>query len=210
MRKVITITISVFAVIVGIMIYMKCTEKQRKLRFKNIDTNIEDSYLDISYGTDSADLTVYMFVNYKCKLCRQFLILNLPYIQQKYIDSGYVRFVIKPIEIAEDKDMMTAIQLLLCMNQNNDADEINELLISEPRAVYSDDFRQLVSDIENGNPNLAECLLSDDYEYIRQNNLLFNKIGSKGTPIFVISKHLYKGYRDINNFCKIIDYELNN
>lgn len=188
--------------------YRLGTKDQRELRFRTVNVAIPDDFQDICYGSDSAKLTVYMFSTYGCKHCRNFLMLDLPYVRQRYVDSGLVRFVIKPIEPTENQDMMSALQLAVCMNQNGTFDDINELLLTEPSAVYTEEFKTLVDDIINGNRELAECLVSNDFAYIRQNNALFDKLGSKGTPIFVVGDHLYRGHRKIEQFCRIIEYEL--
>jgi protein-disulfide isomerase len=185
------------------------SREQRRLRFRNTEVEVTDSNFDICYGSDTARLTIYMFVSYTCRHCRAFLSLDLPHIQDRYIDGGVVRLVVKPIDLAENSDMMSALQLAVCMNQNGNADDMIELLLSDPSAVYTDEFRQLIDDIINANPTLAECLVSDNFSYIKQNNALFGALGSKGTPIFVVAGHLYGGRRPIDQFCEIIDYELN-
>ena len=189
--------------------YYISTRPQRDLRFKTTDVTITDDDLDISYGSDTARLTIYMFATYTCRHCRAFLDQDLPVIQSRYIDSGMVRLVIKPIDLSENRDMMSALQLAGCMNRDGLADDIIELLMTEPSAVYSDEFRELIDDIINSNPVLAECLVADDFEYIKKNNELFSATHSKGTPIFVVDSHLYSGHREIDQFCKIIDYESN-
>lgn len=190
-------------------VYRWSTRMERELRYTATNVTIANSDLDVCYGIDTAQLTIYMFATYTCKYCHNFLVKDLPQIQQRYIDSGLVRFVVKPIDLAENRDMMSALQLAGCMNRDGNADDILELLITEPTAVYSNEFRQLIDDIITSNPELAECLVADDFAYIKKNNELFNATHSKGTPIFVISDHLYGGHRKIDQFCEIIDYELN-
>lgn len=192
-----------------VVVYRLNTRVQRELRFGVTDVIVTDSDLDISYGPDTARLTIYMFVTYNCRHCRAFLNQDLPQIRNQHIDNGLIRLVIKPIDLAENQDMMSALQLAGCMNRDGNADDILELLLTETGAVYSDEFRQLIDDIINTNPELAECLVADDFGYVKKNNALFKAIGSKVTPIFVIGKHLYKGHRKIEQFEKIIDYELN-
>lgn len=189
--------------------YRWCTRVQRELRFKTTDVKVTDSDLDISFGADTAQLTVYMFATYTCRHCRAFLNQDLPLIKNRYIDSGRVRLVIKPIDLGENRDMMYAIQLAGCMNRDGNADDILELLLTEPDAVYSEEFSQLIDDIIGSNPELAECLVADDFSYIKKNNSIFSATHSKGTPIFVIGGHLYSGRQKIDRFCKIIDYESN-
>lgn len=193
----------------AIVTYRISTREQRELRFKTTDVTVTDSDLDISFGSDTARLTIYMFSSYTCRHCRTFLSLDLPLIQNCYIDSGQVRLVIKPIDLAEDRDMMSAIQLAGCMNRDGNADDVIELLLTEPSAVYSDEFRELIDDIINSNPELAECLVADDFAYVKKNNEIFSATHSKGTPIFVVNGHLYSGRRKIDQFLKIVDYEWN-
>lgn len=189
--------------------YLWSTRMQRELRFKVTDVTIDDSDLDICYGSDTARLTIYMFATYNCRHCRAFLNQDLPEIKERYINDGKVRLVIKPIDWTENYDMMSALMLAGCMNRDGNADDVLELLQTEPETVYSDEFRQLIDDIINGNPELAECLVSDDFAYVKKNNALFGALGSKVTPIFVIGNHLYKGHRKIEQFCQVIEYELN-
>ena len=195
--------------VVTIVIYRISARVQRELRFKTTDVTVTDSDLDISFGSDTARLTIYMFSSYTCRHCRAFLSLDLPLIQSRYIDSGQVRLVIKPIDLTENRDMMSAIQLASCMNRDGNADDVIELLLTEPSAVYSDEFRELIDDIINSNPELAECLVADDFAYVKKNNEIFSATHSKGTPIFVINDHLYRGRRETSRFFKMIDYELN-
>lgn len=184
------------------------TRWQRQLRFRETAVEIADSEFDICHGSDTARLTIYMFASYTCRHCRAFLNIDLPKLQNRYIDNGLVRLVIKPIDLSENPDMMMALQLAACLNRDGNADDIQELLLSDPFAVYSDEFHQMIDDVVNSNPILAECLLADDFEYIKKNNLLFSATSSKGTPIFVVAGHLYGGRRDVDRFCEIIDYEL--
>ena len=185
------------------------TRTQRHLRFSNTDVEVVENDIDVVYGSDSARITIYMFVSYTCRHCRECLMTDLPQIQQRYIDNGTVRFVVKPINIAENHDMMSALQLAGCMNRDGNADDIRELLLTDPNAIYSDEFRQLIDDIINTNPELAECLVADNFSSVKQNNQLFSAIGSKVTPIFVVGSHVYKGRRSFDNFSEIIEYELN-
>ena len=183
---------------------------QRQLRFTKTSVEIVENDIDIVYGSDSACITIFMFASYTCRHCHDFLLEDLPLVQQHYIDSGLVRFVVKPIDLAENHDMMSALQLAGCMSSDGNADDIHELLLTEPTAVYTDEFRELIDDIINSNPELAECLMADNFSCVKQNNRLFNAIGSKGTPIFVVGSHVYKGRRGFEKFCKMIEYELNN
>ena len=195
--------------VVSVISWWVKSKPQRYFGFSKTDVAITCNADDFVYGSDTAPLTVYMFATYNCRHCRNFLALDLPYIQQHYTDSGRLRLVVKPIEPAENPDMMSALQLAACMNHDGNADDILKLLLSEPSAVYTDEFRQLIDDIINNNEGLAECLTADNYSGIKQNNSDFFALKSKVTPIFVIDKHLYKGRRKLDRFLEVLDYELN-
>lgn len=207
-RRILLAMVVLLVCAAAILEWWLANREQRHLRFRETAVEIADSEFDIRHGTDTARLTIYMFASYTCRHCRAFLNIDLPKLQNRYIDNGLVRLVIKPIDLSENPDMMMALQLAACLNRNGNADDMQELLFSDPFAVYSDEFRQMIDDVVNSNPILAECLLADDFEYIKKNNLLFSATSSKGTPIFVIAGHLYGGRRDVDRFCEIIDYEL--
>ena len=200
--------IGLLAVVATIFWWVE-SKPQRDFGFSKTDVTITCNADDFVYGSDTAPLTVYMFATYNCRHCRNFLALDLPYIQQHYTDSGHLRLVVKPIEPAENPDMMSALQLAACMNRDGNADDILKLLLSVPSAVYTDEFRQLIDDIIHNNEGLAECLTADNYSGIKQNNSDFFALKSKVTPIFVIDKHLYKGRRKLDRFLEVLDYELN-
>lgn len=207
-RRILLAMVALLVCAAAILEWWLANREQRHLRFRETAVEIADSEFDICHGSDTARLTVYMFASYTCRHCRAFLNIDLPKLQNRYIDNGLVRLVIKPIDLSENPDMMMALQLAACLNRDGNADDIQELLLSDPFAVYSDEFRQMIDDVVNSNPILAECLLADDFEYIKKNNLLFSATSSKGTPIFVVAGHLYGGRRDVDRFCEIIDYEL--
>ena len=207
-RRILLAMVALLVCAAAILEWWLANREQRHLRFRETAVEIADSEFDICHGSDTARLTIYMFASYTCRHCRAFLNIDLPKLQNRYIDNGLVRLVIKPIDLSENPDMMMALQLAACLNRNGNADDIQELLLSDPFAVYSDEFRQMIDDVVNSNQILAECLLADDFEYIKKNNLLFSATSSKGTPIFVVAGHLYGGRRDVDRFCEIIDYEL--
>ncbi len=186
------------------------TATHKSANYISINHSPTISELDISIGADTAPLTMIMYVSFNCRHCRSFLQSDLPQLRQRYINNGLLRLVLKPIDIAENQDMMSALRLAVCMNHNGDCSEIMELLLSETAAVYTDEFRQLIDDIIDQNPHLAECLTTTSYNYVEQNNMDFNSMNQKLTPIFVVDNHLYRGRYPIEKFCQIIDNELIN
>ncbi len=203
------ISIICMCVIVAVFCFLQ-KKPQRIYKFETISQKIDVNCNDMIYGSDTAQLKIIMFATYNCRHCRNFLKLDFPHIKKEYIDSGKIQMIIKPIEISENPDMLSALQLLLCMNSSGNADDINELLLTQPSAIYSDDFRELIDDIINGNPDLAECLMSDNFFTIKQNNNDYKALKTNLTPIFVIGNHFYVGRKKLAKFTQVIDYEMEN
>lgn len=211
MKRLAVIAICVVAtMVIAIVVWRVTTQEQRQLRYTSTNLQVKTNVNDIVHGSDTALLSVYLYLSYGCPHCRNFLNYDLPLIQEQFIDNGKVRIVLKPVELRENIDMLNALQLQICMHNNGMHDDITELLQTETTAVYTDEFRTLIDDILVQNPELAECLVSDNFATIKQNNTDFISLDTKLTPIFVIGGHVYKGRRKLEQFVKILNYELDN
>ncbi|HPD95068.1 MAG: thioredoxin domain-containing protein [Bacteroidales bacterium] len=184
--------------------------------FENKPTNtikqpLKQNELDIAYGSDSAKLTVFMYSSYSCSYCKLFFDTVFPEFKKNYIDNGKVKLVIRLLETSNNPDAMNAAKTAVCINKYGKFDKLNQLLLTDHRVIYTNEFRQMVNEFEDKDVNVAECILggkADDY--ILQIRSEFHNFGLTGTPTFIIGKKVYKGYRDYPNFKKLIDYSIKN
>jgi thioredoxin-related protein len=192
-------------IIVGAALLLLMNKKLDERKPENI---LFEHELDIVYGKDSTELTVFMFSSYNCSFCRKFFIDVFPDLDKDYIQTGKVRLVVKPVAIEKSGPVVNSLKLAVCINRFGDFTKLNELLLTEPKVVYTDEFESVTNELIQKNEFIAECMLTDIAEkYIMRNYIDFNRLKCTGTPTFVINNKIYKGYKSYDQFQKIIEKE---
>lgn len=178
----------------------------KKLR---TEIDIQEHELDIVYGDDSADLTIFLFSNYSCSFCRKFFAFVYPKLKEEYIDQGKIKLVVKPVDLTNNENVINSLKIAVCINEYGNFEKLNKLLLFEPTAVYTTEFRNLIDEFIERDIFVAECMLGGESdEYIVENILKFKSLNLTGTPTFIINNKIYKGYREYEIFKKLIEKEL--
>ncbi|HKL08555.1 MAG TPA: thioredoxin domain-containing protein [Bacteroidales bacterium] len=165
--------------------------------------------LDIVYGKDSTDITIFMFSSYNCFFCRKFFENVFPSLKNEYMNRGKVKLVVKLVALEKNAPVVNSLMLAVCINEFGDFEKLNELLLKEPKVVYTDKFMAVTNELIEKDEFVAECMLSGESEkYILRNMVDFRRLKCTGTPTFVINNKIYKGYREYNEFKEIIEKEL--
>lgn len=176
---------------------------------RNPENIVFENDLDIVYGKDSTDITIFMFSSYNCGFCRKFFENVFPGLKNEYINSGKVKLVVKLVAPEKNTHVVNSLMLAVCINKFGNFNKLNELLLKEPKVVYTDKFMAVTNELIEKDEFVAECMLSGESEkYILRNLVDFKRLKCTGTPTFVINNKIYKGYRDYNEFKKIIEKEL--
>ncbi|WP_158275625.1 DsbA family protein [Marinilabilia rubra] len=210
MNRILQATSLVVSAIIFVLIIIKLVNyySDKNNSERPLEKPLTESENDIVWGSPDASLTMYMFSSYKCKFCSLFFTEVFPEINEKYIDTGTLKVVLKPVNLREDENMMKAIQASVCVNKFGKFEKFHELLITNPNVVKTEDFQVLLDDFIAANPDIAQCLLeNNDYEYIRKNNKEFSANNFSGTPTFVIEGKIYSGFRNFEQFEDIFQNE---
>ena len=86
---------------------------------------------------------------------------------------------------------------------------MNELLLEEPRVIYTDEFISIIDEFVEKDEFIAECMHGGESEsYILRNLGSFKALGLTGTPTFIINNRIYKGYINFNELCRLIEKEI--
>jgi protein-disulfide isomerase len=206
-------TIEWLAIIISAILFVLILIKVYQLTVSDKNDNeiyVTVNPLDISFGSDSAKLTVYAYASYHCGYCRLFLSEVLPKLRDEYISKGKVRLVLKLVEFSKNVDRLTEVKTAVCINRYGYYEKLHELLLTNSNVIYTDEFRDMVNHFIDSDPLVAECILGNEsLDYILHTRDEFNKFGFTGTPTFVIGGKVYKGYMPYENFRKIIHYHLN-
>ncbi len=168
-------------------------------------------YNDIIIGEDNAPLQVIMFHNYYSVGGRKFFDEAYSEMLEKYIKSGKIQFVIKLIEPGEHPDMMLALQTAICLNQFGVWDTFHDVIIFNPLAVHSEEFKKLIDEYISVNSDIAECILTNDmFDDVIRNNNDYYMLNTKVSPTFVVNNKLLQGYKGVDELFNVFDYELDN
>ena len=174
-----------------------------------IAISIPANNLDITYGVDTAPIQIVMYSDYSCSYCNKFLKSVLPLIKEKYIKKGKVKFTIKLLTFSSNSSLNNAYKAAICLNKYGNFDKFNELLLLEPKAVFSEQFDELIDSYINRNTYFAECMLSGKAEsYLSENLQQFYDNKFKVTPMFIINNRVYAGFVGYELLCEIINKQL--
>jgi len=199
----------IVAIIIAAITFIVLNNSNNFKKEKKASLEIFEHELDIVYGSDSADLTIFLFSNYSCSFCRKFFANVYPKLKEDYIDKGKVKLVVKPVDLTNNENVINSLKIAVCINEYGKFEKLNRLLLFEPKVVYNEEFSELIDEFIEKDEFVAECMLGGESdEYIVENILSFKALKLTGTPTFIINNKIYKGYRDYENFKKLIEKEL--
>lgn len=201
--------IEIIAIIVSLILLVLIGIKVWSISFsKNKDVLRETpklSALDITFGSDTAPLTVFAYMSYHCGYCRLFFTDVYPELEKEFISSGKVRFVLKIVEHSKNPDRINEARTAICINRYGYYGKLHELLVTNSSVIYTDEFREMVNHFIDSDPLVAECILGNEsMDYVLQIRNEFDKFGFTGTPTFVIGSRVYKGYMPYNQFRSLL------
>jgi len=199
----------IVAVFIAVIIFIVLNNSKNFKKDKKARVEIFENELDIVYGVDSADLTIFLFSNYSCSFCRKFFANVYPKLKKDYIDKEKVKLVIKPVDLTNNEKVLNSLKLAVCINEYGKFEKLNRLLLFEPKVVYTEEFNELIDELIEKDEFVAECMLGGEAEeYVLENLLNFKAFKLTGTPTFILNNKIYKGYSDYENFQKIVEKEL--
>ena len=194
----------VIVAITFILLNRNVINKEERTKIEIIEND-----LDIVYGSDSSEITVFLFSNYSCSYCRKFFKIVYPELKREYIDNGKVKLVVKPVALTNDESVINSLKIAACINKYGNFEKLNELLLAEPKVVYTDEFKSVIDELAEKDLFVAECMYGGESEkYILKNMLDFKRLNCTGTPTFIINNKIYKGNRDYDEFRKVVEKEL--
>ncbi|PLX23027.1 MAG: hypothetical protein C0599_05110 [Salinivirgaceae bacterium] len=199
----------VVLIILAIQIYKRYFSE--KIAPKIDEVLLQKRDMDIVFGNDSANLTMYVYASYQCSYCRKFFDEVFPILENKYIESGQLNVIFRPTARTVGNERENALKALVCVNKYGNFTYLHKLLLSNFRVMYTDEFIQMVNSFKDKDPFVGECIDGTEAkDYLTANIKEFEKLEFKGTPTFVINNRVYIGYRETEQMEKIIDNLLQN
>jgi len=163
---------------------------------------------ELAFGKPEAPVTVIEYASLTCPHCRAFHVDTWPQVQEKYVDTGKVRFIMR--EFPLDPRASAGFMLARCAGPERAIPTIDLLYRSQDRWTRVDDptteLKTLMGIAGMRTSDVEECL---------QNQSLLDKItavaeagkryGVDSTPTFFINGTKFKGALSFAKFSEIVD-----
>lgn len=182
-----------------------------------IDKNIEKQELaieknDLVFGSNEAPITMFFYGDFSCHHCIRFIHENFAKLREKYISTGKVKFIFRPI--ISTRGTLSGIQYLFCEKRTSNINMEIFFQLFESKFVFKKDFINELFKIVNKNywtnkDIFLKCLNSAELQQsiVERHKHYINDLEIQGTPVVVINNKSVKADRTI---FKAINKELNN
>jgi protein-disulfide isomerase len=163
---------------------------------------------DITLGSDKAPVTVIEYASMTCSHCAHFAETKFPELQKRYIDTGKVRYTLRPFPL----DALSAAGFMLARCGGKDRympivetlfAKQSDWIVKEPLPPLKDIAKQFGITENEFNDCLANQKLLDSIQAVRDHAA--QKLGVNSTPTFFVNGKKLVGDVSIDQMAKEID-----
>jgi len=139
-------------------------------------------------GKADAPVTVIEYSDYQCPFCARSYRDVMPILQEEYIDTGKVRFVMRENPLVSiHKDATNASIAALCAGDQGKYWEMHNQLFDNQKALAVDNLKSYAESIGLDTAEFNDCLDNKKTEeQVRADMASASKLGMAGTPGFFI------------------------
>lgn len=167
----------------------------------------------IVQGDSNAPVTVIEVSDYGCPHCRDFNLDKAAQLEQMYVETGDVKWVVLPFALREETT--PAAESAMCAAEQDRFVPYHSALFAlqdSPIALSSEAYQLAAANA--GIPNIesfTSCLNSHKYRsIIQENSEMAYNAGLEGTPTFFVNDFILRGNVDLSVFQQRIEMVLNN
>jgi protein-disulfide isomerase len=139
-------------------------------------------------GKVDAPITVVEYSDYQCPFCARSYRDVMPKLQEEYIDTGKLRFVMREYPLSSiHKNATNASMAALCADDQGKYWEMHDLLFENQKQLGVDNLKSFASTIGLDTASFNECLDSKKTSgQVQKDMASASKLGMGGTPGFFI------------------------
>jgi protein-disulfide isomerase len=139
-------------------------------------------------GKADATLTMVEYSDYQCPFCARNYNDVMPILQEEYIDTGKLKFVMREYPLSNlHKNATNASIAALCAGDQGKYWEMHSLLFENQKALGVDNLKSFAGTIGLDTATFNECLDGKKTEkLVRKDMASGAKLGMRGTPGFFI------------------------
>ena len=144
-----------------------------------------------SLGQVDAPVTMVEFTDYQCPYCKRFHDSTFKKLQEKYIDTGKLRYVSMDLPLSFHQQARPAAHAARCAADQDKFWQMRSTLFSNSRALGKDALVGYAGDLSLDTDAFAACMEDKRHEReINRNIQVARGAGFTGTPSFVIGKNV--------------------
>lgn len=167
---------------------------------------------DVVLGDPDAPLTVIEYASFTCPHCATFAVQTFPQIEEQYIDTGKVKFILR--EVYFDQYGLWASMVARCGGEKGFYPMAESLLASQSTWTRAPDIGHALQQVGRRagltGERLEQCLSDRDFakELLAayQANMEQDKVTS--TPTFIIGDETHTGAMSVEDFSALLDAQL--
>lgn len=162
-------------------------------------------------GPEAAPVTIVEFADYQCPACQTFDMVEFPYVRERLLQTGRVRFVYKDFPLDQHKWARLASHAAACANEQGKFWELHEALYrTQPEWSASRNagarFWQLAQEAGVDLAAYDACMSSLKHAG-RISAMVAEgmRLGVGSTPTFLIGDRLYPGVQSYDRLRAVVD-----
>ena len=139
-------------------------------------------------GDENAPVTLIEYSDYQCPFCARNYREVLPILQQEYVDTGKLKFVMRENPLPTlHANAMVAAMAAQCAGDQGKYWEMHDVMFDNQRQLGVDDLKEYAATIGLDTEQFNACLDDKETEESVQRDLASGaKLGVRGTPGFVL------------------------
>ncbi len=144
-----------------------------------------------SLGQTDAPVTMVEFTDYQCPYCKRFHDSTFKKLQEKYIETGKLRYVSMDLPLSFHQQARPAAHAARCAADQDRFWQMRKTLFSNSRALGKDALVGYAGDLSLDTDAFQACLEDKRHERrINRDIKIARGAGFTGTPSFVIGKNV--------------------
>lgn len=164
-------------------------------------------------GPENAEVTFVEFTDYQCPFCKRHFDETAGQIEQNYVDTNQVRYLIRDLPLPFHGNANAAAQAARCAGDQNQYWEMHDQLFETQETWSTGDpsehFSGLAGDLGLNVSTFDSCLSSEKYKAaVDADAALASKVGATGTPSFFVNGNMIVGAQPFSAFESAIEAEL--
>jgi len=170
----------------------------------------------IFMGPEDAAVTVVEVSDYGCSHCADFNIETSPILEDEYVETGQVRWIVLPFALqnqAGQYPTMNTAVAAMCANEQGAFSAFHKQafeLQSSPLFNSTEGFLQTAESVGMDVEAFSQCLASNDYsQIVLENVTMAQQAGVSATPTFFVNGEMLRGNQPLTVFQQRFDSLLN-